>query len=270
VAALERVVARPLGLSVEDAAEAVHRVADQHMARALRAVTTERGRDLAAHSLVAFGGSGPIHAASLAEAVGIRTVIVPALAGVLSAVGLLASAVELGAVEPVGRLLAPEQMPALEARLAGMAAQLLERVPGAAVRRTLEMAFQGQGYDLAIDAGDPLPAAEVLAADFRSRHQAMYGHAASAAIEVVRARVVASVPAAGHRLARPGADGVVREASRRGRFAGAAGPVPVLERAQLREPRPGPLYVDDADTTTVVPPGWTAALDERGDLVLSR
>jgi N-methylhydantoinase A len=268
--AVEQTVARPLGLSIEEAAEAVHRVADQQMARALRAVTTERGRDLAAHTLLAFGGSGPIHAASLAEAVGIRIVVIPVLAGVLSAVGLLLSAVELGAVEPVGRPLTAEHMAALEARLEDMEARLRERLPGSAVRRTLELAFRGQGYDLAIDAPAPLPDAGVLAADFRSRHLSLYGHAANAPIEVVRARVVVAVPAGANQLARLHGDGLGREPSRPGRFGGAPALVPVVRRPQLEGRRPGPLYVDDLETTTVVPPGWTVELDPHQNLVLSR
>jgi N-methylhydantoinase A len=94
-AAIERDVAGPLGLSLEAAALGIRRLANASMARALRAVTVERGVDPRDQSLIAFGGSGPVHACDLAAALGIRRVVVPPLSGVFTAVGMLESDVEL-------------------------------------------------------------------------------------------------------------------------------------------------------------------------------
>ena len=102
-------VGEPLGLAVEEAAYAVHAVANRQMARVLRAVSTERGRYVERHAVVAFGGSGPVHAASLAETVGIARVIVPPRAGVLSAVGLLWAPMELTSVHSVHAPLQPSE-----------------------------------------------------------------------------------------------------------------------------------------------------------------
>lgn len=268
--ALQLEVARPLGLSVEEAAEAVHQVADQQMARALRAVTTERGRDLAGHVLIAFGGSGPVHAASLADSVGIRTVVVPPLAGILSAVGLLWSAREVWLVEPVGSALRSDGMPALETLLRDMQDRVRRRLPGAGVRRVLEMAFRGQAHELAIEVADPMPESTSLMAEFERRHREFYGHAAAAAVEVVRARVAAALPAPATALRAPAIKGRALEANRQGRFQGAWCSIPVIRRSEATSRRAGPLYIDDVETTTVVPPDWWAEFDELGNLVLTR
>ena len=209
-----------------------------------------------------------MHAASLAEVVGIRTVLVPPLAGVLSAVGLLRSVMEVSLVEPVARLLGLGLPEELERRLEPMASRLRARVPGATIRTTLEMAFRGQGSDLAIEVASPLPPAEALAETFRARHRTAYGHDPAAAIEVVRVRMVASAPPPDQRLTRPAGDRLQRELSRAAHFGGA--PVRVCDRSELDRPRRGPLYVDDPETTTVVPAGWAAVLDGDRNLVLTR
>ena len=84
-----RRVAEPLGLTLLEAASGIHRIANARMTRALRAVSSEKGRDPRDFALIAYGGAGPIHAAGLAEDLGMRTVLVPAVAGLFSAVGLL-------------------------------------------------------------------------------------------------------------------------------------------------------------------------------------
>ena len=84
-----RRVAEPLGLTLLEAASGIHLIANARMTRALRAVSSEKGRDPRDFALIAYGGAGPIHAAGLAEDLGMRTVLVPAVAGLFSAVGLL-------------------------------------------------------------------------------------------------------------------------------------------------------------------------------------
>ena len=86
---IKRAIADPLGISTEEAAWGIHLVATSNMENALRIVSVERGRDPRRYAMVAFGGAGPLHAARLARAVGIPTVIVPYGAGVGSAIGLL-------------------------------------------------------------------------------------------------------------------------------------------------------------------------------------
>ena len=96
-------VAKPLGLSLQDAAHGIRAVANATMSRAIRAVTVERGRDPRDLTLIAIGGNGGIHALDVARDLGIRRVVVPPLAGVFSAVGMLAADLEHIALDTVTR-----------------------------------------------------------------------------------------------------------------------------------------------------------------------
>lgn len=276
-AALQRDVAGGLGLSLEDAAHAVHAVADQRMGRVIRAVSTERGRDAASYSLIAFGGSGPLHAASLAEAVGIRTVVIPPLAGVLSAVGLLWSPIRLtqvGAVE----LHLPGAAAALPGLLERLASELLERLKVAGFASSavvtevaLDMRFVGQAYELSIPVGNPAridPSGLLVA--FTELHRRTYGHGSDAPVEVIRARVSVRVDEVAPSLLAAVAPPAVPVPTRHAWFGGREYIAPVVTRRLLEQPFPGPCLVDDTDTTTVVPPGWTVRRDEQENLILER
>lgn len=276
-AAIAHHVAEPLGLSVEDAALAVHAVADRQMSRVLRAVTTERGRDVSTHTIVAFGGSGPLHAVTMAETVGVRSVVVPPLAGLFSAVGLLTAPFELTTSQTVGTLLRPTSVTELR-RVVGEAAQAARErfVDSGAdtsdleVRQVLDLRYTGQASELPITLHDDLSEAYVtaLVEDFHRLHKSSYGHALPKDVEVVRLRTTVT----GGRPARmaqvtPSAVGVTT--TRAVRFAGWAGDAAVLRRGDLAGGTvDGPFLVDDPDTTTVVPPGWSGWLDDRGNIRL--
>ncbi|MFC4948880.1 hydantoinase/oxoprolinase family protein [Pseudonocardia sp. GCM10023141] len=282
--ALAKYVAEPLGITVDEAALAVHDVADRQMARVLRAVTTERGKDVAAHTLVAFGGSGPLHAATMAATVGIASVVVPPLAGVHSAVGLLTTPFELTTSETLRVGLAAEHADHVRERTAAIGAAARERfdIAGApsgvgtagavSVRQVFDVRYRGQASELAVEVDVPLDAAGVdgLRERFHALHRESYGHALSSPVEIVRVRTTVT-GGAGASVDLRGAI-VTRSVDvvRRLRFPGVDVEVMVLGRADLDAPRPGPFVVDDPDTTTVVPPGWTAVRDERGNLRLER
>ncbi len=272
--AIESDIAKPLRIGVFEAAAAIHAVADQRMARAIRSVSTERGRDPREHALIAFGGSGPLHAASLAEAVGIRVVVVPPLAGVFSATGLLASPVHLTATETVAE---PLDDVALTAAM-----RLLDRLDGSlrarlratgfsadVVRsaRSLELRYVGQAYELSVNVGDTAPNARSLAATFIELHRATYGHGDDVRIEIVSARVTVAVAEAALPQVSLPASEAPGHRTRRAWFHGGRIDVPVLRRADCGAGVRGPCLVDDPDTTVVVPPGWKAAL-RSADLVL--
>ncbi|HLI16262.1 MAG TPA: hydantoinase/oxoprolinase family protein [Acidimicrobiales bacterium] len=277
-AAIERDVAKPLGLSVDEAALAIHRVADQQMARVLRAVSTERGHAIDRFSLVVSGGSGALHAASLAETVRIGRVVVPPLAGVLSALGMLEAPVELSSTETVLLPLQRLDAAALGERVAALAGDQRRRLAAAGVDpAVLEVAvradlrYLGQAFELSLDLpGARLDAAalDALADAFHRRHRDTYGHGRLGELELVRVRVATLAPC-------PAVVGAAASAkppseSRRALFAGERVEVPVVGRAELSRPAPGPLLVDEPDTTIVVPPGWVAALDPSGSVVLER
>ena len=162
-AAAERAIgelAGELGLSPEEAAVGIARVADAAMAQAVRVVTVERGIDPRELALVAFGGAGPLHAAAIAEELGMRRVLVPAVSGVLSALGLAVSERRRDVVESV-LMTGPDLT---RDAVAGVVRRLGERgrrdlgAPAAELRATYDLRYAGQAFELGVDAGlEPEP-----------------------------------------------------------------------------------------------------------------
>ncbi len=263
--------------SPETLAAGLLRLAEARMEKALRVVSLERGRDPREFTLAAFGGAGPLHACALAEALGMRRVLVPRLCGLLSAYGLLgADAVRDESrtvmLPPEPRLLEPH-FRALER--AGRAALRREGLaPGAALAlRSLDLRYRGQGYELNLDwsAG--------FAAAFHRAHRRRYGYAdPGRAIEVVgvRLRLVAAAPplpvvrlaAAGRGAAAPPAP----LERRRIFFERGWRQAPVYMRDALRAGQrfSGPALVTEYSATTLVAPGWRGRVNSRGDLLLER
>jgi N-methylhydantoinase A len=277
---IERDVASPLGLSVEDAARAIHAVANQLMARVLRAVTTERGRAVEDQTLIVSGGSGAIHAAGLADTVGISAIVVPPRAGVLSAVGLLRAPMSLTAVETVAGPLDDSAVESIGTKLRALATGLRRRMTldgldlsRAVVRYVVDLRYRGQATELALDlpSDDVAPAMiTTLAERFDADHLLTYGHAGHRPIEVVRVRVTVAIdspqtPQAPTNPTQPSTPG-----TRPAIFDGSLVPVSVRTRASLSGVVTGPLLVDEPDTTVVVPPNWSAAVDSDGNLTLER
>ncbi len=270
-------VAAPLGLSVEAAAHGVFAVATATMARAVKAVTTYRGRDPRDFVLLAFGGNGPIFATALAESLGMRHVRIPAAAGVFSALGLLEaeeawhfsqSIFEVSAALDPGDVIRHYQ--ALEARLQD---ELAGGEARAEIAWAADVRYAGQGYDLTIPvdrAGAPRDLVARLRDTFHATHARAYGHAAeSDEIELVNVRVTGRLPRSGSisRATEPAG----REAASRSIWMGpTAGRhlAPILGRADLRTPLVGPALIEELDTTTVVPPGWSARLDAQNTIVM--
>lgn len=276
--ALAKHVAEPLGVSIEEAALAVHDVADRQMARVLRAVTTERGKDVAQHALVAFGGSGPLHAATMADTVGIASVLVPPLAGVHSAVGLLTTPFELTTAESLDLRLEPGNGRLVRERTELIAAQARQRFDDAgapsgqvSLRQVLDLRYVGQASELPVELAGDLDEAGIadVEARFHAAHAESYGHRLPSPVEVVRVRTTVTGTVAGDVDTRAA---VQRRPStrRRIRLADRDVEVEALSRGALTVRREGPFLVDDPDTTTLVPPGWSAGLDERGNLRLER
>ena len=126
--AIEQKLARPLGLSVEDAAWGIHAIVTTNMELATRVVSIERGRDPRALTFVAFGGSGPVHGCRLAQALGVPRVILPAAAGVTAAIGLLAAEVRFDVARTYVRRLDALDPAAVSAMYDDMAAQAMDVV----------------------------------------------------------------------------------------------------------------------------------------------
>jgi N-methylhydantoinase A len=276
-------IAQPLGLDLYEAAEGIHRIANARMMRALREVSTERGRDPRAFAFLAFGGSGPIHAAGLARELGIGRVIVPPLPGLFSALGLLFSGVEHHDVRSCllsGPALTAEALQHLREemrlrmldrfRVEGYAAEELKLSWGVDVR------FQGQASEIRIEL-DPGPLTEQSVVEMKTRfegeHERLYGHRSDPdnPVEVVAVRLVGQAAAPGQPVAVHPAERLGEwEPSRRAYFGPDVGSVvtPVLARRDLKGTREGPLLIDEYDSTTVVPPFMRVRVDDQGNLVM--
>ncbi len=279
-AAIEEKVARRLGASVEAAAWSVFEVASSTMMRALKAVSTYRGRDPREFGLVAFGGNGGVFGPHLAKELGIARVIVPPAAGVLSAIGLLVSDVAFGrsrgylkktlesSPSDVGRL--------LDELSAEVLAKLGPWAKTATPTRVASMRYSSQAFELQIPIPDGPITADVLSAlpvRFEAEHQSTYGHnfRGTVATEIVALSVTATAPAGGSAETLRVSSGrrEAAELTRSAYFGPRHGRIetPVLGRAALTDkPRSGPLIIEEYEGTTVVPPGAAASRDAIGNV----
>jgi N-methylhydantoinase A len=252
------------------------------MMRAVKAVTTFRGRDPRDFTLFAFGGGGGLYAADLARALGIRFVVVPPAAGVFSAIGLLFADLELALSR--GFLCRLAAAPAVDV------ARIFEELEAAAVaelkvergrvemERRIDVRYAGQAFELsvAVTQTDGAPDFAEIGRRFDAEHETTYGHRLPAdhPKEIVALRLTARVPPA--RPAALDAAQLLAAAphppeSRRHVYFGALGrhDTPVIGRADLSaEPRQGPLVIEEYEGTSVVPPDCRARLDGYGNVVI--
>jgi N-methylhydantoinase A/oxoprolinase/acetone carboxylase beta subunit len=215
-------------------ARGVVAVVNAAMEQAVRTVTVARGVDPRTCALVAFGGAGPLHACELAEALGITSVVVPARAGVLSAVGLVGASLQR---ELVRSWPTPSSLSGLDRALSSLAAEVEALVGTGAVTSTyLDVRYAGQSHELTVDDVD----------HFHEEHARRNGYARpDSPIEVValRARARIESPVSIDAL-----------------------PLPSVER----KPADGPTVIAEADCTIWVPSGWAARVGEAGALVIER
>jgi N-methylhydantoinase A/oxoprolinase/acetone carboxylase beta subunit len=290
VGAAERAVgavARRLGLDVIATAAGIHRVINARMADQIRLVTIKRGYDPRQFALVVLGGAGPVHGVPLAEEMGMVEVIVPEAPGVLAAFGLLAAAIEHHHartlqgpadgvdLEAVNRCLA-------ELDGAGRARMREEGVVPTAVQvaYSADMRYVGQAYELEVPITAPLTRDAVGEAvrGLHAAHERVYGYArARQPVEFVNFRAVHRYPLPRPVVRPPARDrvavGDARIDERRAYFApGGFADTAIYDRARLPlgARLPGPAIIEQADTTTVVPPGYAAVADDSGNLRIGR
>ena len=281
--AIEERIARPLGLALEDAAWGVHAIVNTNMELATRVVSIERGRDPRDLTLVAFGGSGPAHGCRLAQALGIPRVILPAAAGVAAAIGLLSAEVRFDVARTYQRRIDEVDPVRLEAIYEEMTAQAVavvrESAAGGDIRvlRTADARYVGQGYELnvAVPAGrlDPAALARVRAA-FDEVYAARYGYAnAREPVEVVtwKLSAVGGTPRVALAKVPPRSGEGSRKGVRRAYFPEARGYLecPVYDRDALPAgiALTGPAIIEERESTTVLPPGVEAVVDEYANLI---
>jgi N-methylhydantoinase A len=262
--ALER-VAEPLGLSTTDVAAGIHAIANARMTRALRSVSSEKGRDPREFALIAYGGAGPVHAVGLAEELGCRTVLVPALAGLFSSLGLLYARPEFHEVQTCHLDARAVEPTALDA----VFGELRQRLDGVEFVRSAELRYGGQTWEIEVVVGDPVDLCAAIAA-FENEHERLYG---------IRGEDGSPIEIRALRLAALGRSTAVDRLSLTDDFAAGGdmrdtvlGELPVRTRASVGETaEPGPMLIDEYDTTVVVRSGWTVRRDRATEtLILER
>ena len=276
--AIDNAVARPLGLSVTEAAARIVDVVNSNMAQALRIVSVERGHDPQEFALIAFGGAGPVHAVALAEELGIPEVIVPPVPGAFSALGLVASDLkrdwsrtlyaDLASVDPAR---VAEAIASMEQ--AGVEMLRAARVPPErqALLRQADVRYRRQAYELTVPIADGAITRQTMddvAAAFHAKHAQTYGHAnAGEKVQLVNLRVTALGRQPDLVLAQHGDPARARRREREVWFA-ATGftAVPVHWRDGLASDTSisGPAIIEAMDSTIVVPPRWQGQIDEQG------
>jgi N-methylhydantoinase A len=280
-------VGRPLGLDVTAAAWGIHRVVNENMAAAARIHGIERGRDLRAYPLFAFGGAGPVHCWQVAKVLRVPRILVPFGAGAMSAWGLLAAPLAFDFVRTVRARLDDADWEALNAVFAEMeheGRELLARagVDGATVRvsRIAEMRYVGQGHEVeAAIPGGPLAAASLpaITAAFESAYRALYHRLPQGVpLEALNWRVTVAAPPPALAFA-GGAGGAGHAAgalkgARRAWFAEVNGwaETPVYDRYALAPGTAfaGPAIIEERESTAVVGPGARCTVDARRTLVV--
>ena len=291
-AAAERAIntrlAKPLGLSVMEAAAGITAVVNAHMSRILRVVSVSRGLDPRQFSLVAFGGAGPLHAADLALELGIPRVIVPESPGLFSALGLLWADLRADFSATARRNLMPDNIKmfsSLMAKLEADAHAWLERENVPAARRSLlrsaDMRYPLQNYEINV----PLPGGVIdkrwlarACAAFHKDHERLYGYCdLDENVQLVNLRVAAvgrtkhakapTIPAGGR------SPKAALKANRLVHFQELGDFVncPIYEREKLRAGNrlTGPAVIEEADSTIIVPPSFVANIDSHGRIVMT-
>ncbi|MDP9411859.1 MAG: hydantoinase/oxoprolinase family protein [Actinomycetota bacterium] len=264
---------RKVGLDAEETALGIVRVADAEMVRALRVISVERGLDPRDFALLAFGGAGGMHACTLAEELGMSTVLVPRAGGVLSALGLAISDLRRDYVRPYLADLADvkaAEMKGVFEEMEGLAARDLQ---GPQYTRRADLRYQGQSFELTVEAEKPLEI-ERLEERFHAAHERRYGYRMEdEPVELVNLRLIATVPVEKPALEEPESQGEdARSGLREANFDGEWIEVPVLDRGRMGRGSEveGPAIVEFKESTCVVRPGWRGVVDGVGTLVLEK
>lgn len=277
-------VANPLGLSVEEAAQGIRQIANVSMARAIRSVTVERGRDPRDMAIIAFGGGGPLHAVDVARILGVKRVIAPVMSGVFSAAGMLTADVEHNFVRSALKRLGDVQPEWIAGRIAELAAEGRDMLSqegyvdaDVELRFAVDLRYVGQSSELTI----PFDAAQATAAglaamgeQFYGEYLATYGYATDEPVEIAALRLTAVGRAsrldfrssAVDSAATQGLSGSRMVSFERGK---PAVPTRLLARGDVSaEPQSGPAIIESYDTTIVIPPGTIFHADEIGNVVI--
>ncbi len=275
-------IAEPLSVSIEAAAEGILEIADAAMERAIRVISIERGHDPRDYVLLAFGGAGPLHAVSIARRLSIPRVLVPATAGVLSALGLLTSEIGYDTSRSVVRRLSslrPGDVRVVVEELEGQGAGGLRRqgIEGSGIHHevSVDLRYVGQSHELNVrlpeieEPGRPFAA---LTESFHVAHETRFGHSdPGEEIELVTVRVRSVGPPSLSEIPRFTEEGALDARTVEARFAGVEfARTVVIHRGSLvgGSEIEGPTIVVGSDATLLVPPGVSGRCDAAGTILL--
>jgi N-methylhydantoinase A len=260
-----------LGLDLLACSEGIVRVANAEMVRALRVVTVERGIDPRRYALLAFGGAGPLHAAQIAEELGIERIVVPAASGVLAALGLVVSPRRRDVQRSVflsGEALTAEAIASVVAELGDRAREALGETD-AELSVTYELRYRGQAFELAISGGrEP----DELRRAFEAEHEERYGYSdPEQQLELVTIRVTATVGGIEVDLAQADAGETIGCSQATATWGGEQLELTIFRGAPPPGTRlEGPAVVELAEATLLVPPGWSGEVDRTGTIQVRR
>ncbi len=281
------------GLDMTDAAWGIRRISNSNLVRAISAVSIERGRNPSLFPLFAFGGMGPVHAADLASELRISTVIIPPLPGLFSALGLIFADVEYHLIRTLyasARAPKPEDWNRVVVALADEARGLLSKDGYSKADMAMDFLadahYGGQEHTISIPlhlnsshGPEPVDVTGVtkLGEDFELEHERTYGyrtHGEEVAVSAVRcvARGLSRTDRVPEQLTLKQSSEIPAAQTRKAYFGPEAGwlSTDVTGRHDLQGTRAhGPLLVEEDNSTTVIPPGWTAHLDEWSNIILN-
>jgi N-methylhydantoinase A len=285
-AAVDKRIATPLGMSVEETSAGILRIANANMERAIRVSSAEKGYDPRDIAMVAFGGAGPMHAAALGREIGISTIIVPQQPGVFSAIGLVMSDIRHDFVQTSvlrGSDISEGKVEPLFKKLETLAVQALETdgVPQdqRVISRSADLRYVGQAFEVSVPLPEGQFRGDVISETldrFHEKHLKQYAHKnPERDVEFVNGRVSAiglmNAPplSAGKNNAKALAPGMLRPVY----FDEVKGFVdtPVYERSNIAIGTriEGPAIIEQIDTTVVIHPGQTVETDNLGNLLIS-
>ena len=279
-------LAKRVGVRDEhEMASGIVKIAVAKMVASIREISVSRGHDPRECTLVAFGGAGPMHATAVANELHIPSVLVPAFAGNLSALGLLTSDIRHDLVETVLEHNRPEAMPRIAAATRRMRDQARGRLLDEGFNEevisyaaAVDMRYRGQAFEVAIplvseNMMDGIPDADALMVTFHKTYASLYGHAnTDQEAEIVNVRLVGSAHTMKPTIKNPTKPGDALIGKRMVYFDRPVDDVPIYDRDLLTPDKRivGPAIVEELGATTVISPGWSFRRDELDNLRIDR
>ena len=282
-----KTIAEPLGLSIEKAAEGIIAVVNDHMVRALRVMSVERGEDPKDFTLVSFGGAGGLHVCALAEELEMTNALVPVNAGVLSALGMLAADASCERSRTINQCLKDCDTENIAQSFSELVTHAKNELtancrptdcchpeptgegsyvtkPEIHIKQTIDVRYQGQSNTINL----PWQGLQNIEQAFHQKHKDSYGHDLDVEIELVNLRVRAIEQRQSFELSKWQSTGLLKEDVTM--MPGLEKPVPVINRAGLKigQRITGPAMITETSSTTWLAEGWCARVDEVGNLAL--